>query len=244
MIQVDLTRDLGYGIQFFYNIRKNDSNIMKIYAFVGNSDTGKTHLITQLVPELKQRGYSVAVIKHCAHGFELDTDGKDSSSFIEAGADAVAMASPERLAILSHNKDQSNPENIAVKHFAMPDIVLVEGFKRDKTIKKIEVLKKGISEKIESLPEELFAVVSDFDVDTDKPVFLPDQIDQIADTIQGSLIKRKSSISLHVDGDSIPMNDFVQKIFTNTILGMVGSLEGITEDPERITVSLFKEGEN
>jgi hypothetical protein len=154
------------------------------------------------------------------------------------------MASPERLAILSHNKNQSSPENIAVKHFERPDIVLVEGFKRDKTIKKIEVLKKGISEKIESLPEELFAVVSDFDVDTDKPVFLPDQIDQIADTIQGSLIKRKSSIFLHVDGDSIPMNDFVQKIFTNAILGMVGSLEGITEDPERITVSLFKEGEN
>jgi hypothetical protein len=40
------------------------------------------------------------------------------------------------------------------------------------------------------------------------------------------------------------MNDFVQKIFTNAILGMIQSLEGITENPERIIVSLFKEGEN
>ena len=186
----------------------------------------------------------MAIIKHCAHGFELDTDGKDSWNFIEAGADAVSMTSPEQLGVLIHNQDQPSPESIAVKHFERPDIVLVEGFKGDKTIKKIEVLKKGISEKIESLPEELFAVVSDFDVDTDKSVFRPDQISQIADKIQSSVIKRKSSIALHIDGDSIPMNDFVQKIFTNAILGMIRSLEGITENPERITVSLFKEGEN
>jgi molybdopterin-guanine dinucleotide biosynthesis protein B len=216
---------------------------MKIFAFVGNSNTGKTHLISQLVPELKQRGYSVAVIKHCANGFQFDTDGKDSWNFAEAGADAVALTSPERLAILSRIQDQPSPESIAVKHFERPDIVLVEGFKGDKTIRKIEVLKKGISEKIESLPEELFAVVSDFDVDTDKPVFQTDQINQIADKIQSSVTKRKSSITLHIDGDSIPMNDFVQKIFTNAILGMIRSLEGITENPKRITVSLFKEGE-
>jgi len=217
---------------------------MKIFAFVGNSNTGKTHLITNLVPELKQRGYSVAVIKHCAHGFELDKDGKDSSSFIEEGADAVAMASPERLATLNRYQDQSKPESIAVKHFDRPDIVLVEGFKGDKTITKIEVLKKGISGDIEIPTEELFAVVSDFGVDTDKPVFKPDQIDQIADLIQGSVIKQESSIDLYIDGDSIPLNDFVQKIFTNAILGMIGSLEGIKEDPERITISLFKKGEN
>jgi molybdopterin-guanine dinucleotide biosynthesis protein B len=213
---------------------------MKIFAIVGNSNTGKTQLISQLLPVLKQRGYSVAVIKHCAHGFELDTDGKDSWNFMEAGADAVAMASPDRLAILSHNQDQSSPENIAVKHFAMPDIVLVEGFKGDKTIKKIEVLKKGISEKIETPPEELFAVVSDFGVETDKPAFQPDQIDKLVDLIQGAVMKQKSAIELQIDGQSIPMNDFVQKIFTNAILGMIGSLDGIKKDPERITVSLLR----
>jgi molybdopterin-guanine dinucleotide biosynthesis protein MobB len=213
---------------------------MKIFAFVGNSNTGKTHLITQLVPELKRRGYSVAVIKHCAHGFELDNDGKDSSSFMAAGADAVAMASPERLAILNRSQDQPSPERIAVKHFDRPDIVLVEGYKGDKTIKKIEVLKKGISENMGIPTEELFAVISDFDVDTDKPVFQPDQVDQIADFIQGAVLKQKSSIDLLIDGESIPMNDFVKKIFTNAILGMIGSLEGIKKDPEHISVSLIR----
>ena len=217
---------------------------MKIFAFVGNSNTGKTHLISQLVPELKHRGYSVAVIKHCAHGFELDTHGKDSWNFTEAGADAVAMVSPERLAAVKPLEDQPNPKSIALKHFDTPDIVLVEGFKGDQSIRKIEVLKKGISEKIESPIEDLFAIVSDFDVATEKPLFQPNQIGLLADQISASIVKQKSSLSLDIDGHSILMNDFVQKILTNVILGMIGSLDGIKEDAKRMTISLVKKGEN
>ncbi|MGD9344776.1 MAG: molybdopterin-guanine dinucleotide biosynthesis protein B [Candidatus Aminicenantes bacterium] len=217
---------------------------MKLFAFVGNSNTGKTRMIAQLVPVLKHRGFTVAVIKHCAHGFELDTAGKDSWNFTESNADAVAMVSPDRLAIISSIEDHPQPENIAVKHFEMPDIVLVEGFRGDKGIRKIEVLRKEIAEKLESAPSELFAVVADFDVDTDKPLFHPDQIEQLADQIQASVVKQKSSLSLHIDGESIPMNDFVQKILTNAIMGMIGSLEGIKENPKRIAISLLKKGEN
>jgi molybdopterin-guanine dinucleotide biosynthesis protein B len=216
---------------------------MKIFTFVGNSNTGKTHLIAQLIPELKHRGYSVALIKHCAHGFELDPSGKDSWNFAEAGADAVAMVSPERLATLKPIEVQPHPKSVALKHFDAPDIVLVEGFKGDQSIRKIEVLKKGISETIESPEEDLFAVVSDFDVETEKPVFQPNQISQLADQIQASVVKHKSSLSLDIDGQSIPMNDFVQKILTNAIMGMIGSLEGIKENPKYINLSLIKKGE-
>ena len=217
---------------------------MKLFAFVGNSNTGKTRLIARLVPELKKRGYSVAVIKHCAHGFELDTSGKDSWNFTESGAEAVAMVSAERLAVIRPIEGHSNPENIAVKHFDMPDIVLVEGFRRDKGIRKIEVLKKGIAEKIESTPTELFAVIADFDVDSDKTVFHPDQIDQIADQIQASVVKQKSSLDIHIDGEAIPMNDFVQKILTNVIMSLIASLDGIKENPKHIAISLLKKGDN
>jgi molybdopterin-guanine dinucleotide biosynthesis protein B len=47
----------------------------------------QTSLIEQLVAELKRRGLSVAVIKHCSQGFSLDQEGKDSWRFKEAGAD-------------------------------------------------------------------------------------------------------------------------------------------------------------
>lgn len=76
---------------------------LKIFAFVGHSNTGKTRLIKHLVPELKRRGYSVAVIKHCAYGFSFDPEGKDSRLFMEAGSDGVAMVSPD-LAVVSDVK--------------------------------------------------------------------------------------------------------------------------------------------
>ena len=47
---------------------------MNIFAIVGHSKSGKTRLISQLIPGLKSRGYTVAVIKHCPHGFELDPE--------------------------------------------------------------------------------------------------------------------------------------------------------------------------
>jgi molybdopterin-guanine dinucleotide biosynthesis protein B len=60
----------------------------------------------------------------------------------------------------------------------------VEGDKSDKTLKKIEVMRKGISEKMICPPEELIAVVSDFNVGIDKPVFHPDKISTIADFLE------------------------------------------------------------
>lgn len=45
-------------------------------------------------------------------------------------------------------------------------------------------------------------------------------------------------IHLEIDDVSVPMNPFVQKIFSNTLLGLINSLEGIPDDPERIAITL------
>jgi molybdopterin-guanine dinucleotide biosynthesis protein B len=49
-------------------------------------------------------------------------------------------------------------------------------------------------------------------------------------------------IHLEIDDVSVPLNPFVQKVITNSLLGMIHSLEGIPEDPECITLSLTKKG--
>jgi molybdopterin-guanine dinucleotide biosynthesis protein B len=217
---------------------------MNIFAIVGHSESGKTRLISQLIPELKQRGYTVAVIKHCPHGFELDTEGKDSWKFIEAGSDAVSILSTDRVAILKKYKSKLNPKSIIGQYFSTIDVILVEGYKENKAIKKIEVLQKGISEELECSPEELIAIVSDFEVNIDKPVFHPDQTGKIVEYLEDFMERRTSSVSLHIDGDSVPMNAFVQKIFKNTILGMVNSLEDIQENPELINLTLTRKEKN
>lgn len=71
-------------------------NSIPAVAFSAWSGSGKTTLIEQLVREFKQRGLRVAVIKHDAHGFDIDREGKDTWRFQMAGADLVAISPPPR----------------------------------------------------------------------------------------------------------------------------------------------------
>jgi molybdopterin-guanine dinucleotide biosynthesis protein B len=157
---------------------------MKMFAFTGTSDSGKTRLIQKLVGELKNRGRVISVIKHCAHGFNLEDQGKDTAQFMEAGADSACMYSPDGLAVFQQKKAKLDVQTISRDYFQCSDFIFVEGDKTDKALKKIEVLRKGVSENIICPPEELIAVVSDYDVETDQPVFHPDDINNIADFLE------------------------------------------------------------
>ena len=48
---------------------------------------------------------------------------------------------------------------------------------------------------------------------------------------------------LLVDGKKVPMNDFIRKIFTNTMGAMVECLHGIDENWTEISLKIEKEGE-
>ena len=213
---------------------------MKIVAVVGNSNTGKTRLIAKLIPELKQRGYSVAVVKHCSKGFTLSPEAKDSWKFGEAGSDGVSMIGPDRLALVRKETSQPYPSAVAAEYFKDTDIVLVEGGRREKRLEKIQVLRKGVAEDLDCPVAELLAVVSDMEVTVDKPVYHPDQVSEIADVVEARIEKPSTQVSLSIDGSPVRLNEFVHRIFTNTVLGLIGSLDRIKENPERITLSLLK----
>jgi molybdopterin-guanine dinucleotide biosynthesis protein B len=177
---------------------------MKIIAFVGPSESGKTRLIARLIPELKRRGLAVAVVKHCGHGFDLGAPDKDSSKFLASGADGVALAGPDGTAVIRDNRvgraDRVVCDNqvgfadrvvglgaLARKEFGGADIVLVEGGKSDPALRKIEVLRSGVSESLRTPPNELAAIVADGPVaGADVPLFSPDRVDEIADWLSGT----------------------------------------------------------
>jgi molybdopterin-guanine dinucleotide biosynthesis adapter protein len=166
---------------------------MKIFAFVGASESGKTRLIARLVPELKRRGWAVAVVKHCGHGFDFGGPDKDSSKFLAAGAEGVALAGPDRTAVIRDNRVVRNnrvgprsPRSglgaLARKEFAGADIVLVEGGKSDRALRKIEVLRSGIPDGLRTPPAELAAIVADRPVaGAAVPLFSPERVGEIAD---------------------------------------------------------------
>ena len=212
----------------------------KTIAFVGKAQSGKTRLIQRLIPELKKRGLRVAVIKHCVHGFDLDVEGKDSWQFMEAGSDGVAMVGPDRLAVIRRKAGAKDFQAIARQYFKDIDIVLVEGGKTVKGLKKIEVLRKGLSEKVETSPEDLLAVISDFEVPVAKPIFRPNRIGQIAKFLESGIKGKIPHVYLDVDGDSIPLNAFVQEIFEDIAAGMVHSLQGVKKNPKSIIISVTR----
>jgi len=50
----------------------------------------------------------------------------------------------------------------------------------------------------------------------------------------------KLTVILRVDGKDIPINEFVQKIISGTIVGAVSSLHNINEDWQNIEVTIKK----
>ena len=79
------------------------------------SGTGKTTFIEKLIPLLVQRGVRTAVIKSDSHGFDLDTEGKDTARSTAAGAEAVAVSSPTGYFIQQKTKIRKDFQNLIAK---------------------------------------------------------------------------------------------------------------------------------
>ncbi len=200
-----------------------------VLAITGKSDAGKTFLIKRLVLEMKERGYKVAAIKHCPHGFDLDVEGKDSWHLTKAGAEGVLLQSPAGLGLIRVRTGIDDSLDQLGRHY-FPDchLVLAEGFARDESTRAVEVLRKGIHEQLELPPERRLAVVADFAIRTDTPVFNPNDISRIADLLEKSVKEDQQSpatVQLSINGDPVFLNEFVQSMIEGTVAGLIAPLK-------------------
>jgi molybdopterin-guanine dinucleotide biosynthesis protein B len=115
---------------------------MRIIGLAGWSGSGKTTLIAKAIPRLIARGVHVSTIKHAHHGFDMDQPGKDSFMHRAAGATEVAISSANRWAVLRELRGEAewNLAGLLAK-LSPVDIVLVEGFKRDRMVPKVEIFR-------------------------------------------------------------------------------------------------------
>lgn len=159
----------------------------QVVSFVGTSDSGKTTLVSRLIPELKKRGLRIAVIKHAHHGFQLDREGSDSSTYQKAGADGVMLASPQGMALMQPLPTDKELDRL-VSFFPDMDLVITEGFKREST-PKIEVYRSGIDKPpMGHQLENLIAMVTDAHIQIDVPVFSTSDISGLADFIEKTFL--------------------------------------------------------
>ena len=156
--------------------------MLPIISVVGKSKTGKTTLIEKLIPELKKRGYRIGTVKHTAHDFDLDKKGKDSWRHKAAGADTVVIASREKI-VMVKDENMAGLERIE-KYFDDVDLVITEGFKKEKR-PKIEIYRSHKNNPpICQNDKTVIALVTDTDIRVDVPVFGLEEIKSLADLIE------------------------------------------------------------
>ena len=150
-----------------------------IVCFIGRSNSGKTTLVERVIPELVRAGYRVATVKHAGHGFDLDTEGKDSWRHKRAGASSVVVVSKGSLAMFTDVSEQLKVEEIRDRFLDDTyDLIIAEGWKSE-GYPKIVVIREEVGEIPFSL-DGLLAVVSDKPMAVDVPVLELDDIAGVA----------------------------------------------------------------
>ncbi|MGB9857528.1 MAG: molybdopterin-guanine dinucleotide biosynthesis protein B [Dictyoglomaceae bacterium] len=204
----------------------------KIVSFIGSSGSGKTSLIEKLLEFSIEEDLKVGVIKHTQEGFEVEEPGKDSARFKLHGARRVAVFSKGEKVIFI--KGDISLQDFIFEFFEPYDLIFLEGFKSEKGIDKILVIRNPKEIKDFDL-SEVIAVFSfkNFNLDIDKPFFKEGSIRELWEFIK-KLPERK--VKLYVNGEEVSINSFVENLFYNMILSMVKSLKIPSEEVETIEI--------
>lgn len=128
-----------------------------VIAVVGSKRSGKTTTVEALVKHLSSRGYRIATVKHISEqNFTMDTKGKDTWRYAQAGARTIIGIAPEEIATIEKVSRSLSLKEI-LRRCKGHDIILLEGFKKlvskKKSINKIVVVKSA---------EEALQAVKDF----------------------------------------------------------------------------------
>jgi len=135
----------------------------KVFVFVGHSGSGKTTLVEKLLSELSGRELRVATIKHAHHKVVLDTPGKDSFRYKQAGAVMSMLVTSNELQLVADAVDRREPEQLAERFLGEADLVLAEGFSHCAGVK-IEVLRRECAKPPRcTIKDGLIAIVTDMD---------------------------------------------------------------------------------
>jgi molybdopterin-guanine dinucleotide biosynthesis protein B len=217
---------------------------MRIFGITGKKNTGKTTLVTLLIPELKKIGFKVGTIKKTHSGFDIV--GRDTEKHSDAGAEIVGGIGEETL--FKVNKTMKLHKVLQfMKEIEDLDFIILEGFKKSPYL-------KIATTKYTNSDETIAKIVDVNKISKDKDM-LNEIIDLIQDKSYGILQNlnckkcgyntceefRKAKINgiakreiqcltdidtaiLKVDNEIIPMNPFVNSIVQNIVNGLVDSL--------------------
>ena len=161
-----------------------------LLGFCAYSGTGKTTLLTRLIPVLNRNGLKIGLIKHAHHQFDIDQPGKDSYELRKAGACEIMVASAKRWALVHESPERKGDPSLEelLPHLSLSelDLVLVEGFKHE-PLAKIELHRPSLGKSL-LYPNDSCIIAFATDIPPGEKIHLPvldlNNIDEIADFIK------------------------------------------------------------
>jgi len=168
--------------------------LVPILCFVGRSNSGKTTLIERLISMMVRDGYRIATIKHAGHGFNLDTESKDSWRHKRAGASTVIVTTKGSLAMFTDVEEEVGVEELRDRYVREGiDLIIAEGWKNE-GFPKIVVVRDHVGE-VDASPAGLLAIVSNKTlqgVPEGVPVLDPDDIAGVAAVVTKQFPRRSA----------------------------------------------------
>lgn len=206
----------------------------RVVGVVGWKDAGKTTVVERLLRYLSTKGFRVGTVKHVHDEITLQPQAKDSVKHLDAGAVCTVVLGPGLSVILDRNA--YNLEEAIAHYLFLCDYVVVEGFK-EADIPKVAVASgnEGLIKDIENV----VGVVCADDPPEGHTSFTFEEIDKLGDFLfeKGILTPSSKGASLIVNGESVPMNDFVETSLSGVVQGFLASLRGI-DKPSTIQLAI------
>ena len=109
-----------------------------VIGFYGESNTGKTTIMTKLIRRLIEENIKIASIKNTDKRISIDQENKDTWKHAEAGANLVVFRTPIETDYLFKKQQSIGEITDKINQFDNYDLILIEGA-NDKTTPKIRI---------------------------------------------------------------------------------------------------------
>jgi molybdopterin-guanine dinucleotide biosynthesis protein B len=209
---------------------------MKAVGVVGYKKSGKTSLILRIAEKLSET-YRVGIIKHAE---ELDEPSSDTQKFSETYP--TGYVSPKKSGII-FPKEKSLEE---ISGYLNVDILLIEGFKGNRTFPKITCGEYEDDLAIASDDDDLATIVKKIEQTAFK---LPNEncgkCGYDCATMASMIVRGEASVDqcqqlgtphIRIGGKAVSLNPFVSNLVKNIITAIVDALKGTEKGTIEVTV--------
>ncbi len=160
-----------------------NSEEVTIISIAGKQNAGKTTLLKDLIPKLKEHGHRVGTLKYNIRKFDIDHEGKDTYKYSNSGADSVAISTQSEFVVMKKTANPLTLHEIIEAHFNDVDVVLVEGYRED-DYPRIRITDSQDTNTVKTDSEDELLLVN---VKTENRCFSIDNINRAMDFIEKSL---------------------------------------------------------